>query len=161
MTTDGLAAYLEHFRARVLQDALNEATAAYWLRRAATFDAVGNARCDEIAQACRNRAAVGQFQEDRARRRDRDPGGCVSIGPRDKTEPGDELLDDVEAFLARFVAFPSEAAQVATTLWAAHAHAVTAFDSSPRLALLSPEPGAGTPAPWRSWSCSRPRRCTS
>lgn len=56
---------------------------------------------------------------------------------------GAELLDDVESFLARFVAFPSEAALVAVTLWAAHAHAVTAFESSPRLALLSPEPGSG------------------
>ncbi len=53
------------------------------------------------------------------------------------------VLGDVEAFLARFVAFPSEAARVAVTLWTAHAHAVAAFDSSPRLALLSPEPGSG------------------
>lgn len=53
------------------------------------------------------------------------------------------LLDDAEAFLARFVAFPSDAAQVAVTLWAAHCHAVEAFDSTPRLALLSPEPGSG------------------
>ncbi len=30
----------DHFRARILQDCLTEATAAYWLRRAATFDAV-------------------------------------------------------------------------------------------------------------------------
>lgn len=53
------------------------------------------------------------------------------------------VLDDVEAFLDRFVAFPSEAARVAVTLWAAHTHAVEAFDSTPRLALLSPEPGSG------------------
>jgi len=56
---------------------------------------------------------------------------------------GAELLDDVESFLRRFVAFPSEAAAVAVTLWAAHAHAVASFESSPRLALLSPEPGSG------------------
>jgi hypothetical protein len=30
---------LEHFRARVLQDALTEATAAYWLQRAEQFEA--------------------------------------------------------------------------------------------------------------------------
>jgi hypothetical protein len=53
-----LDAYVQHFRERVLQDALAEATAAYWLRRAAQFEAVGNARCDEIARACRNRATV-------------------------------------------------------------------------------------------------------
>lgn len=51
------AKFVEHFRARVLQDALAEALPAYWLRRAETFAAVGNARCDEIAQACRNHAA--------------------------------------------------------------------------------------------------------
>ena len=56
---------------------------------------------------------------------------------------GAELLDDTEVFLRRFVAFPSEAAAVAVTLWAAHTHAVLSFDSTPRLALLSPEPGSG------------------
>ena len=49
----------------------------------------------------------------------------------------------VHAFLARFVAFPSPAAHVAATLWVAHCHMVEAFESSPRLALLSPEPGSG------------------
>jgi hypothetical protein len=61
----------------------------------------------------------------------------------DLPDSGSDILDDVEAFLARFVAFPSEGARVAVTLWAAHAHAIGAFDSSPRLALLSPEPGSG------------------
>lgn len=57
--------------------------------------------------------------------------------------PREHPLDDVRAFLARFVAFPSDWALNAVTLWAAHAHAVDAFDSTPRLALLSPEPGSG------------------
>jgi hypothetical protein len=56
---------------------------------------------------------------------------------------GTGLLDDVETFLRRFVAFPSESTRVATVLWAAHAHAVDRFESTPRLALLSPEPGSG------------------
>lgn len=54
-----------------------------------------------------------------------------------------DLLDDVEAFLARFVAYPSEACLVASALWAAHCHAVQRFESTPRLAYLSPEPGSG------------------
>lgn len=58
-----LSEYVEHFRHRVLQDALNEATSSYWLRRADQFAAVGNARCDEIAQACRNRAAVALMDD--------------------------------------------------------------------------------------------------
>jgi hypothetical protein len=55
----------------------------------------------------------------------------------------DALLDDVERFLGRFIAFPSVDARVAVTLWTAHAHVVDAFDSTPRLAVLSPEPGSG------------------
>jgi hypothetical protein len=51
-----LSDYLIHFRRRTLNDALLEATSFYWNRRADNFDAVGNARCDEIAQACRNHA---------------------------------------------------------------------------------------------------------
>ena len=53
-----LVEHIEHFRERVLQDALQEATAAYWRKRAADFAAVGTPACDEIAEACRNRARV-------------------------------------------------------------------------------------------------------
>ena len=35
------------------------------------------------------------------------------------------------------------AARVAVTLWIIHCHAVDAFESTPRLALLSPEKGSG------------------
>ena len=58
MRPGDLAAYVENFRRRVTQDALAEATSTYWLRRARDFDAVGTAAGDEIARACRNRAAV-------------------------------------------------------------------------------------------------------
>lgn len=58
-------------------------------------------------------------------------------------ESGAELLVEVAEALRRFVAFPSPAALTAVTLWAAHAHAVEESESSPRLALLSPEPGSG------------------
>lgn len=63
MKITDLAEYVQHFRGRVLQDALNEATAAYWTKRAQQFEAVGNERCDEIAQACRNRAALALGSE--------------------------------------------------------------------------------------------------
>lgn len=53
-----LPEYVAHFRYRVLQEALATATAAYWERRAKAFDAVGTPACDEIAQACRNRARI-------------------------------------------------------------------------------------------------------
>jgi hypothetical protein len=59
------------------------------------------------------------------------------------SEPGHALLDDVEAMLAKYVAFPDEHARAAIVLWIVHAHAVDAFESTPRLALLSPKKGSG------------------
>lgn len=52
-------------------------------------------------------------------------------------------LDEVHAFLGRFVAYPSEHAHVAHTLWIAHTHLMDAWESTPRIAFLSPEPGSG------------------
>ncbi|MFI9566500.1 DUF3631 domain-containing protein [Streptomyces rishiriensis] len=56
---------------------------------------------------------------------------------------GAALLDDVEAFHRRFNVFPTDAAFVAVALWDAHAHLLDCFDSTPRIAFLSPEPGSG------------------
>ncbi|WP_405389187.1 DUF3631 domain-containing protein [Streptomyces sp. NBC_01102] len=56
---------------------------------------------------------------------------------------GAALLDAVETFHRRFNAFPTEAAYVAVVLWDAHTHLLDCFDSTPRLAFLSPEPGSG------------------
>jgi hypothetical protein len=52
-------------------------------------------------------------------------------------------LDAVYDFLGRFVAYPSEAAQIAHTLWIAHTHLMGSWESTPRIAFLSPEPGSG------------------
>ena len=56
---------------------------------------------------------------------------------------GAELLADVEHFLGRFVAYPSEAARVAHVLWIAHTWFMDAWESTPRIAFLSPEPASG------------------
>jgi Protein of unknown function (DUF3631) len=56
---------------------------------------------------------------------------------------GAALLDDVHSFLGRFVAYPSEDAHVAHTLWIAHTHLMDAWESTPRIAFLSPEPASG------------------
>jgi hypothetical protein len=53
------------------------------------------------------------------------------------------VLDQVHGYLARFVAYPSEDAHVAHTLWIAHTHLMDAWESTPRIAFLSPEPGSG------------------
>lgn len=58
-------------------------------------------------------------------------------------DPGHVILDALAGVLARYVAFPSPEARDAVTLWAAHAHCIDAFESTPRLALLSPEKGSG------------------
>ncbi len=62
-------------------------------------------------------------------------------GPEQPT--GAELLDAVETFLGRFVAYPSEHARIAHVLWIAHTHLMDCWESTPRIAFLSPEPGSG------------------
>lgn len=54
-----------------------------------------------------------------------------------------ELLDHVHDFLGRFVAYPSANSRTAHALWIAHAHLLGAWESIPRIAFLSPEPGSG------------------
>lgn len=61
----------------------------------------------------------------------------------DLSVDGDRLLTDIADFVRRLVALPSEDAVVAMALWAAHAHAIDCFESSPRIAFLSPEPASG------------------
>lgn len=67
MKVDDLNEYVEHFRYRVMADALQEATANYWRRRARTFrdalprpdDFTGQASPEEIeAQRMRVAAAI-------------------------------------------------------------------------------------------------------
>jgi len=52
-------------------------------------------------------------------------------------------LDLVEFYIGRFVAYPSEHALVAHTLWIAHTHLMDHWESTPRIAFNSPERGSG------------------
>jgi 5S rRNA maturation endonuclease (ribonuclease M5) len=54
-----------------------------------------------------------------------------------------ELLDEVVVLIVRYVAFPVPEACTAVALWAAHCHVVNAFESTPRLVLISPEKQSG------------------
>jgi hypothetical protein len=56
---------------------------------------------------------------------------------------GAEVLNAIEQFLARFVSYPSEHARVAHVLWIVHAWLMDCWESTPRIAFLSPEPGSG------------------
>lgn len=60
----------------------------------------------------------------------------------DDDKPND-VLAEVEAFLRRFVSYPSDHCAVAHTLWIVHTHAMEAWENTPRLGFLSPEPGSG------------------
>jgi hypothetical protein len=58
-------------------------------------------------------------------------------------ELGGELLDDIVSHLLRFVAFSRPEQADAAALWVAHTHVLDAFDSTPRLAVSSPEKQSG------------------
>lgn len=62
---------------------------------------------------------------------------------RQDVAEGVAVLDDVHAFLGRFVAYPTDHAHIAHTLWIIHTHLMDVWDSTPRIAFLSPEPGSG------------------
>ncbi|MFJ2635803.1 DUF3631 domain-containing protein [Streptomyces sp. NPDC087422] len=66
-----------------------------------------------------------------------------AVRPNPQAIDGAALLAEVESFHRRFNALPTQAAYVAVVLWNAHTHLLDCFDSTPRLAFLSPEPGSG------------------
>lgn len=78
-----------------------------------------------------------------------------------KCVDGAALLDDVCEFLGRFVAYPSEHAKVAHALWVFHAHSMAAWESTPRLAFLSPEPASGKTRALELTETLVPRACES
>lgn len=64
--------------------------------------------------------------------------------PSEQSVPNaNKLFDDITDFLGRFIAYPSEYCRVAHTLWIAHTHLMDAWESTPRLAFLSPEAASG------------------
>lgn len=54
-----------------------------------------------------------------------------------------EVLDEVAAFLKRFVRFQNEHQAVAVALWVSHTHAFDAADTTPYLSITSPEKRSG------------------
>lgn len=62
---------------------------------------------------------------------------------RNMKADGARLFDAIRKHLERFIAYPSEHEAIAHTLWIAHTHAMDAWESTPRIAFLSPEPGSG------------------
>lgn len=54
-----------------------------------------------------------------------------------------ELFDDVKSYLSTFVVYPSSAALIAHVLWILHTWFMDSWESTPRIAFLSPEPASG------------------
>ena len=72
-----------------------------------------------------------------------------TVATQEQRIPGDQLLDLLrDGWFGYYARFPSPAALDAVTLWAAHTHmrdekGVLVFRATPRLFLLSSEPGSG------------------
>ena len=58
------------------------------------------------------------------------PVAPVSVEPGEPID-GADLLDDVEAFLSRFIVYPNEHSRIAHALWIAHAHLMDCWESTP------------------------------
>jgi hypothetical protein len=54
-----------------------------------------------------------------------------------------DILDDVASALQRYVAWPNEHFPRVVALWIAHTHFIEAFETTPRLAVLSAVKGSG------------------
>jgi hypothetical protein len=64
-------------------------------------------------------------------------------GTQSETIEPARLLTQIYDFIGRFVAYPSDHAHVAHALWIAHTHFMDAWESTPRIVFLSPEPESG------------------
>lgn len=76
------------------------------------------------------------------------PGTALAIRAGRGSVDGARVLGYARQLLTRYARFPSAAAADAATLWAAHAHArdkdgTLAWQATPRLMLLSSQPGSG------------------
>jgi hypothetical protein len=56
---------------------------------------------------------------------------------------GADVLDAIEGFVSRFIAFPNEHVRHAYVLWCAHAWLMDCWGTTPRLLFASPEAGSG------------------
>jgi hypothetical protein len=103
------------------------------------------ARYDDIPRAVSSAKRLPRKTEERELPLGESPPELVPGVPQVPitADEGATILDDAFANLKRFVSYPSEHARVAHALWCAHTHLVEAFESTGRLAFLSPEPESG------------------
>jgi len=65
------------------------------------------------------------------------------LAQRSDAAQGQVMLRKVYDYLARFIVYPSEYAHVAHALWILHTHLMGHWDTTPRIAFLSPEKASG------------------
>jgi hypothetical protein len=97
---------------------------------------IGSDDIDDVIEKAR-RKWEGECRRARAHAK------TIESPPKPNAPEGAVLLDQVYNFVGRFVAYPSEHDRVAHTLWIAHAHAMDAWESTPRIFFGSPEPASG------------------
>lgn len=105
------------------------------------FDEAAREIFERMEQHDRKRAASKVAKPGRIAPERKRKNGSPNAG--EKVERGDVLLDELDTFLARFVIYPSEHARIAHVLWIVHTHLMDRWESTPRLAFLSPEPASG------------------
>jgi Protein of unknown function (DUF3631) len=80
-------------------------------------------------------------------------GGTYDLAPN----LGADVLDRIEAFLARFIVYPNEWTRHAHALWIAHCWLMDCWYYTPRLLLVSPEPNCGKGTAFRLTKLLVPR----
>lgn len=60
-----------------------------------------------------------------------------------RASAGADVLDAIDIYLQRFVVYPSRHDRHAHVLWIVHTWLMDVWESTPRIAFLSPEPGSG------------------
>src|SRR5262249_37809145 len=78
--------------------------------------------------------------EQQQKQRDKERVQRVKTGKR---IDGAQLLDQVYEFTGRFICYPNKEARIAHALWIARTHMMNVWETTPRLAFLSPEPFSG------------------
>ena len=60
-----------------------------------------------------------------------------------RASAGADVLDAIDVYLQRFVVYPTQHDRYAHVLWIVHTWLMDVWESTPRIAFLSPEPGSG------------------
>lgn len=86
-----------------------------------------------------------------------DAEGAGDSNPEEQVIDAADLFRRVLAYMLRFAAYPSREAAHAHLFWIVHCHLMGAWFQTPRLAIISPEPGSGKSRVLEITGCLVPR----